>query len=177
VNGGGNAHVHTSTTTTTTAAVSRPAKSNAKPPTQPSMLALAKCMRAHGMPNYPDPKPRGQIPGTHTPQPAPSDGFTANPNSPAYQTASNDCKSLAIASPVTPAQANLMTVDQLKFAVCMRARGVPNFPDPTSTGEVGNNGAISGVNQNSPVYQTADKLCTKFLSLPSLPGGGAATTS
>ena len=141
------------------------------------MLAFAKCMRAHGVPNFPDPKPPGQIPSTRTIQPASSGGFTANPNSPAYQTASTDCRSLADASPVTATQGNQVMATQLRFAVCMREHGVPSFPDPTSTGEIGNNGAISGVNQNSPAFQTAEKTCSQFLSLPPLPGGGPSRAS
>jgi hypothetical protein len=149
-------------------------KTSAKPPTEPSMLAFAKCMRAHGVPNFPDPKPRGQIPTTHTTQPAPGGGFTADPNSPVYQTASNDCRSLADASPVTQGEPNQIMASQLKFAVCMRAHSVPNFPDPTSTGEIGNDGAISGVNQNSPAFQRAEQTCSQFLSLPPVPRGGSS---
>jgi hypothetical protein len=153
----------------TTAATS--ATGTARPPTQPSMLAFAKCMRAHGVPNYPDPRPLGQIPPTHTTEPAPSGGFTANPDSPAYQTASNDCRPLADASPVTQTQSNQLVAGQLRFAVCMRGHGVPGFPDPTSTGEIGDDGAISGVNQSSPAFEGAEKTCSRFLPLPRAPGG------
>lgn len=123
-------------------------------------------MRAHGVPNFPDPKPPSQLPTTRSAQPAPSGGFTANPNSPAYQTASNDCRSLADATPVSAVQQNQVTSGELKFAVCIRANGVPNFPDPTSTGEIGNDGAISGVNPNSPAYRTAEKNCTELAPPP-----------
>ena len=165
--------VHTAASTT--AAASTTSKPSTHPPTKRGMLAFAKCMRAHGVPNFPDPKPLRQVltPPVAQAVPAPSGGFTANPNSPAYQTASNDCRSLADATPVTQAVANQVMAGQLKFAVCMRAHGVPNYPDPSSSGEIGNDGAISGVNQSSPAFHSAERHCSSFmLHLPGPPGGG-----
>ena len=149
-------------------------KHHTKKPTKPSMLAFAKCMRAHGVPDFPDPSQLPAPPaGGQTMQAGSSAGFTADPNSPAYQRASRDCHSLAVASPVSQSQGSEMMTAQLKFATCMRAHGVPNYPDPTSTGEVGNNGAIPGVNENSPAFQTAEKKCENLRPpLPALPGGG-----
>ncbi|HUA44599.1 MAG TPA: hypothetical protein VMA77_05190 [Solirubrobacteraceae bacterium] len=146
--------------------------------TAPRLLAFAKCMRAHGVPDYPDPKPPGQLPSTHVTSPAPAGGFTANPNSPAYQTASNDCRPLAVAQPVTQSQQDQLTTAQLKFAKCMRAHGVASFPDPTSSGEIGDDGAISGVNPSSPAVQGAQTTCSKFLfHPPGLPGGPPASAT
>ena len=42
----------------------------------------------------------------------------------------------------------------LRFAQCMRAHGVSNFPDPTG-GMVN----LSGINQNSPQFQHAAGIC------------------
>jgi hypothetical protein len=141
-----------------------------KPKATPSALAFSRCMRAHGVADFPDPRSSGEIPiksaGGMTR--APSGGFTANPNSPGYQTASRDCRSLADATPVSQAQTNKITADQLKFAACMRTHGVPNYPDPTNSGEVGNNGAISGVNPSSPAVQGAEKTCRRFLTPPTV---------
>jgi hypothetical protein len=47
----------------------------------------------------------------------------------------------------------------LKFAVCMRKHGLPNFPDPTfSHGNIGQ----KGFDPNSPQFQSAQKVCTSF---------------
>lgn len=142
-----------------TSANGDPKHETTKPP-KPSMLAFAKCMRAHGVPNFPDP---GKLPpprsGGQTMQVGPSGGFTANPNSPAYQRASKDCHSLAVASPASSTQSGELMTAQVKFSACMRAHGVPSYPDPTSTGEIGDNGAIPGVNENSPAFQAAEKKC------------------
>jgi hypothetical protein len=47
----------------------------------------------------------------------------------------------------------------LKFARCMRANGVPDYPDPTGGNQVGH--ATSGIDTNSPTFQTAATLCAK----------------
>jgi hypothetical protein len=47
----------------------------------------------------------------------------------------------------------------LKFARCMRANGVPDYPDPTGSNQVGH--STSGIDMNSPTFQTAANLCAK----------------
>lgn len=56
------------------------------------------------------------------------------------------------------------------YAKCMRANGVPNFPDPTGNGIVikGN-----GIDASSPVFQNANKLCTQQTGGGAGSGGGA----
>ena len=57
---------------------------------------------------------------------------------------------------LTPAQ----RADQLAYAECMRAHGVTNFPDPDSQGRILiRGGPGSGLNPNSPTYQSAQKAC------------------
>ncbi len=174
--GGSVALVNSPTTAAGSGPSSTISKAATKPETKPSLLAFAKCIRAHGVPNFPDPSRPPQT-GSGQLERAPSGGFTANPNSPAYETASNDCRSLAMASPVSPAQSNQIMGAQLQFAVCMRAHGVPNYPDPTNDGELGHDGAISGVNPSSPAFQSAEQTCSKFLLRPHLPNGGPSAPS
>jgi hypothetical protein len=45
----------------------------------------------------------------------------------------------------------------LKYSECMRANGIPDFPDPTSTGLSIRFG--SDLNPNNPEFQNASKLC------------------
>jgi hypothetical protein len=52
----------------------------------------------------------------------------------------------------------------LKFAKCMRSRGVPNFPDPSTGGGIH---LGSGINTSSPAFKAARASCGKLL-----PGGG-----
>ncbi len=54
----------------------------------------------------------------------------------------------------------------LAFSACMRSHGVPNFPDPSSSGGGLNIGG-TGINPFSPSFKTAQAACHKVL-----PGGG-----
>jgi hypothetical protein len=60
----------------------------------------------------------------------------------------------------------------LKYAECMRAHGVRNFPDPTQAGNgvsLSVSGSVgSGLDPNSPQFQSAQRACQSLL-----PQGGA----
>jgi hypothetical protein len=56
------------------------------------------------------------------------------------------------------------------FSVCMRSHGVPNFPDPGPSGLRIIPG--SGVNPQSPAFQSANRACARLL-----PGGGTGRAS
>jgi hypothetical protein len=91
----------------------------------PSLLAFAKCMRASGVSDFPDPKPGAggfDIPGDIE-------------SSPAFNTAQAKCQKL-MPNPLAGFQTNpsAKTMERLRqIAVCMRAHGVPQFPDPLAT--------------------------------------------
>ena len=151
--GGGVAHVNSSTT----------AKSATKSKTKPNAEAYAQCMRAHGVPNFPDPNSSGEI--LLTP--------SVNTDTAAYQSAHNDCKSLEPAPPVDPAASSQRLAAAVKFATCMRAHGVPDFPDPkgTSNGGIGFSATPGGSDTSSPAFQRADQKCGADLSAAGLGGG------
>jgi hypothetical protein len=46
---------------------------------------------------------------------------------------------------------------QLKYAECMRANGVPKFPDPNGSQDQ----YIGNLDPNSPTFENADKVCSK----------------
>ncbi len=46
------------------------------------------------------------------------------------------------------------------YADCMRSHGMPNFPDPSPGG--GFALRTSGINQQSPAFQTAESACAKL---------------
>jgi hypothetical protein len=151
--GGGVAHVNGSTT----------AKSATKSKTKSNAEAYAQCMRAHGVPNFPDPNSSGEI--LLTP--------SVNIDTAAYQSAYNDCKSLEPPPPVDPAASSQRLAAAVKFATCMRAHGVPDFPDPkgTSNGGIGFSATPGGSDTNSPAFQRADQKCRADLSAAGLGGG------
>jgi hypothetical protein len=49
----------------------------------------------------------------------------------------------------------------LKFAKCMRANGIPDFPDPTANGLTFRVGGGGDLNPNNPSFQNASKLCAR----------------
>jgi hypothetical protein len=61
----------------------------------------------------------------------------------------------------------------LKYAQCMRANGVPKYPDPVSAATEGPP-LPGGVNPNSPVFVKANNLCAKKAGVPSGNGPGPA---
>lgn len=116
------------------------------------MLSYAVCMQTHGVPNFPDPT-------------LSSRGFSFNPradsNSPHFTAANNACKHLLPddGGPPTAAQTAAETAKLLKYAQCMRAHGVPSFPDPiVNSHEIGFN-VSEGVDPNSPQFEAAQKAC------------------
>jgi hypothetical protein len=58
----------------------------------------------------------------------------------------------------------------LAFSKCMRAHGLPDFPDPnTNGGGIGiaiQDGKNSDLNPNSPTFQNAQKACQSLMGLP-----------
>jgi hypothetical protein len=58
----------------------------------------------------------------------------------------------------------------LTFADCMRAHGVPNFPDPTfSSGQ--RSGPPKGINPQAPAFQSAARKCgNRGIGYFSIPG-------
>lgn len=66
-------------------------------------------------------------------------------------------------------QAPSMAV-QLKYAQCMRANGVPKYPDPNGSTR-GPSFITLGIDTNSAVFQNADKLCTKKVGETYYPPG------
>jgi hypothetical protein len=131
--------------------------SGAAQPTADSTKAakFAQCMRAHGVSDFPDPvNGRFQLKVTQ--------GSDLDPNSPAFQSADQACKSLQPAgfgSNSTQSTGNQSKL--LKFVSCMRRNGVPSMPDPQPNGTM----LMSGgqINSNSPQFQQAMQACRSLL--------------
>jgi hypothetical protein len=148
--------------TTTT---SRPAKGSSNDNGSP--LAYAQCMRAHGVPDFPDPNAQGGFAFAGGPK---SD---LNPNSPAFQQANEDCQkftpSTGPGSGPSPAQIAQAQAQALEFSKCMRSHGVADFPDPVFHAGGGGisisikAGPGSDLSPNSPTFQAAQTACQKLL--------------
>ena len=126
-------------------------------------LAMAQCMRAHGVPNYPDPitGPGGQgfsissaVGNTST---VTVNGITLS--GPEFEAAEKNCKLFGGGSgppPVSEAQ----KIALFHFAQCMRTHGVPSYPDPTfpAGGGIGRP-AIPGLSPDAPAVARAAAEC------------------
>jgi hypothetical protein len=131
-------------------------------------LAFSKCMRSHGVPNFPDPKVSGhriQISGS-------SSGV--NPQSPAFKSAQQSCNHLlpgggpGSGPPSPQAKAQMLHISQ-----CMRAHGISGFPDPKSgsppSSKAGYSAVMGGggyylaipnsIDTNSPAFKQAAAAC------------------
>jgi hypothetical protein len=136
-----------------------------------SMLAMAKCMRANGVPNFPDPSDGGGIQVNQSP----NGSMTVNGvavNAPAFQHATNKGQSkLPQGSPTSAAQIAKIRAGALKMANCMRSHGVTNFQDPVVKAGPGGRGiemsvGSPGVNQQSPAFERAQRVCGSFMGRP-----------
>jgi hypothetical protein len=133
-------------------------------------IAYSRCMRSHGLPGFPDPKISGSGGAVGIGQSIPASVSA----SPAFKTAEQACAKLAPggaggrgAAPITAKQHR----EIVQFAACMRAHGVPNFPDPDATGTF----HLVGIKTNAPAFQTAIRKCQVNgipLSISSQPGSG-----
>lgn len=121
-------------------------------------IQFADCMRAHGVPNFPDP---GHGSGN-----SPQD----NPQSPAFKSASTTCDKLqpgGYTPPPKPSKSRQLAM--VRFAECMRKHGVSNFPDPTLSAPTGNVPVIAvagiyfalppGLDFGSPAVKQARTAC------------------
>jgi hypothetical protein len=131
-------------------------------------VKFATCIRAHGVPNFPDPNAQGVF--------SLSGSDASLPRTAQFQRASNTCRSLLHLGggvPQSPAETAKMLAQLLKYSECMRAHGVTGFPDPTS----GPGGGVSlrispssGINPSSPIFTRAQSACAGLQ--PGGPGAG-----
>jgi hypothetical protein len=94
------------------------------------MLPFARCMRSHGVPNFPDPSGNGKFPTAQQ----------LGVSSTLYQAAEDACQHLLPSGTndqYPAAEIPLLLNNMREFSQCMRSHGVPNWPDPavTSTGQ------------------------------------------
>ena len=143
----GVAAVGTTTSTATTAG---------GPSQQDGAFAFARCMRRHGVPDFPDPDAQGQFPSFHT---GTSKQISAR--------ADGVCRHLLPSGGTgTPQQRAQKFTFALKVAHCLRSHGYPTFPDPAAQGQR----IPSEINTESPQFQSTETSCEqlarKALGLP-----------
>jgi hypothetical protein len=130
-----------------------------------SRLAFVRCVRVHGVPNYPDPQSNGlEPPGT-------KQLFLGDPRFPA---AVDTCSHLLPAGgqpTQAPLHNDLTESGALRLARCVRAHGYPAFPDPISNadGQPVFNVQAAGIAPHSPRLLGTLRRCLSLLHLTGLP--------
>jgi hypothetical protein len=121
-------------------------------------LAFARCVRTHGVPDWPDPDSSGR-------EPASSKQIAASsPRFPAAQTACVHL--LPNGGQETHAQMLANQRNAVRFAGCMRTYGVPNWPDPTNEGgQPRFDAPAAGVDLSSPQVMAAAHRCQSLLHI------------
>jgi hypothetical protein len=139
------------------------------PPTLQSLtaqaLSYAKCMRSHGIQNFPDPtvQDNAHSKGVGFAMPSGIDTHSSQ-----YQSANKTCQKQSGFGHISTAQLQQGMNDMLKYAECMRSHGITNFPDPfENSHQIGFNTSGLGIDQSSARYKAANKACQ-----PLMPGGG-----
>jgi hypothetical protein len=152
------------------ASLASPEGSGSSPPSPASLqqasIAYAKCMRANGVPSFPDPNGSG--------------GFSFHASaglihSPLFKAAQAKCHKLLPEGPGSGPPPSPQTLARfLKIARCMRQHGVTDFPYPRTTAPANPFGSgiaelsdIEGVillfgstiDQQSPVFTRAAAAC------------------
>lgn len=154
---------HASNKSTTNPAAAGSGAGSASPGSQ--AVAYSSCMRAHGVPNFPDPKVStngNEVKVAIGVNPS----ITGNPQ---FKSAQQACgKLLPGGGPGSGPNHQISPREEeqyLKAAACIRSHGIPNFPDPTFSG-----GGVhidhQDLNESSPTFKAAVHACESLI-----PGG------
>jgi hypothetical protein len=95
------------------------------------LVAFSRCVRSHGVPNFPDPRAgdsNAKFPSAQQ----------LRASSSQLSTAESACQRLlpaGVDDQFPPSEVPLLLRAMLPFSSCMRSRGVPSFPDPAVDSE------------------------------------------
>lgn len=142
---------------------SSPASPNTGSPASFTTAAFtySSCMRSHGLPSFPDPT----MTDHNGQQVAYLTATIPIDPSPAFKNAQNACRGIlptpSNTSPTQRAQQqNAREQHILSFAKCLRSHGIPDFPDPTSNGQLTLEMVnAAGVDLHAPTVLTVAKTC------------------
>ncbi len=133
---------------------SSPGNQTAPAAGQEQALKYAQCLRANGVPDFPDPDPNGGFSGlSHE-----------KANDPKFQAAVEKCRALSPGGQHENFGDPIFVAQVRAYSQCMRATGVPGFPDPDAQGRLRGAGHEQ---QGDPKFNAAMQACRA-----KLPGGG-----
>jgi hypothetical protein len=125
--------------------------------THSGALAFARCLRSHGLPNWPDPTSSGVFDKSKLRD----SGYSV---SQVRAVEDGPCKHLLGGA---SNQGQTITAadraDYLKAAACMRSHGVAGFPDPTFANNNVQTNIPSSIDQDSSQFKSAATICTRLI--------------
>lgn len=134
-----------------------------------SAVGFSRCMRSRGVPSYPDPTSTGALPKTSPRQ--------LGVSSSQFQAAQAACQHLLpdtgssqqtqqcmLTGNCPQALVQQILTAERKFARCMRAHGVPNWPDPSIDSEGRPVFLVSraGVDAHAPPIRAKSDVCERL---------------
>jgi hypothetical protein len=123
---------------------------------QAGAVAFARCLRSHGLRNWPDPTSSGMFDKAKLRQ----TGYSV---SQVRAVEDGPCKHMLPAAAEGPTITAADRADYLEAAACMRSHGFPAFPDPTFPNNHVQTNIPSSINQDSPRFRNAATICTKLI--------------
>jgi hypothetical protein len=122
-----------------------------------SGVAYSRCIRSHGVPDFPDPGSNGQLSKSAIIQ---AFSQVSQSKAMAAQTA---CAQLSPGEQQNPVLTAQQREDYLRAAACMRSHGFANFPDPTFPGGRESLSIPSSIDTSSTQFNQAARTCTRLI--------------
>jgi hypothetical protein len=118
-------------------------------------VKFAECVRAHGVPHFPDPDASGNF------------NFGVDVSAAVFTAAVNACKALQPPGSLSAKRSSTQQSAALRFAQCVRANGVPDFPDPANGQPLIDTERIPSSNQpgGMTILNAATHKCGSLLGL------------
>jgi hypothetical protein len=130
-------------------------------------VKFAECMRSNGVPKFPDPSASGQFTIDEI-----ANGTSLDTSSPTFTQALNACRSLEPAGFTGRARSTQQQSAALKFAQCIRANGVSDFPDPAAGQPLVDTNRIPSASTSSgmSILNAAMQRCGRFVAAAGVHG-------
>ena len=124
-----------------------------------ALVEYARCMRSHGVVSFPEPASLGAPGAIRAFKGQIAASVAALASSPEFQHAQSTCAKYYGPPTTSAPQVRPQEMRRLlAVSLCMRAHGVPTFPDPNPT--TGEMSTPAGLSRDSPTVVAALRACT-----------------